>query len=300
MKERSQKEVWRLTPWLALALLLGNFILMAYDARNASDERLLRVWVQTVANFVQSPVSSATSATSDFFRSFYELRAAQEENVILKQRVEQLEFELLQRSQLTEENERLKQLLDLKNESSYEILPARVISRDPTTWFDTLLVNRGSLDGVKLNSPVVSGGGLVGRVTAVSPLSSQVSLLSKSRAGVGAIIGELGSSNAIGVVSGDGQREYLEMGYVAGTIQISKGETVYSTGQDGIYPAGLKIGQVVDIKQGSSTEPHIILLKPTVRFDNLREVAILTYQPPPRPQFQTAVPNAVSGENKER
>lgn len=297
MIERSQREVWRLTPWLTLALLLINFILMAYDARNASDERLLRVWVQTVANFVQSPVSVASSATGDFFRSFYELRAAQEENVVLKQKVERLEFELLQRTQLTDENDRLKALLDLKNESDYKVLPARIISRDPTTWFDTILLNRGSLDGVKLNSPVVSGGGLVGRVTAVSPLSSQVSLISNSRAGVGGIIGELGSSNAIGVVSGNGKSDVLEMGYVPGTIQIAKGETVYSTGQDGIYPAGLKIGQVVDVKQGSSTEPHMILLKSAVRFDNLREVAILFYTPPQRQQFQVAVPNAV-GESK--
>jgi len=298
MKERSQKEVWRLTPWLTLALLLGNFILMAYDARNESNERLLRVWVQTAANFVQSPVSGASSATGDFFRSFYELRAAQEENVILKQRVEQLEFEVLRRTQLTDENDRLKALLDLKDESSYKILPARIISRDPTTWFDTMIVNRGSLDGVKLNNPVVSGGGLVGRVTAVSPLSSQVSLISKSRVGVGAIIGELGSSNAIGVVSGDGRREYLEMGYVPGTIEITKGDTVYSTGQDGIYPPGLKIGQVFDVKVGSSTEPHVILLKPTVRFDNLREVAILFYDPPSRPRFQSAVPNALTDEQE--
>ena len=297
MIERSPKDVWRLTPWLTLALLLINFVLMAYDARNSSDERLLRVWVQTVANFVQSPVSVVSSATADFFRSFYELRAAQEENVLLRQRVEQLEFEKLQRTQLTDENDRLKALLDLKNESDYKVLPARIISRDPTTWFDTILVNRGSLDGVRLNSPVVSGGGLVGRVTAVSPLSSQVSLISKSRAGVGAIIGELGSSNAIGVVSGNGSRDVLEMGYVPGTIQISKGEVVYSTGQDGIYPAGLKIGQVIDIKQGSSTEPHLILLKSSVGFDNLREVAILFYTPPPRPEFKSAVPNAV-GEEK--
>lgn len=286
-------------PWLTLALLLSNFILMAFDARNPSGERILRVWVQTFANFVQSPVASVSSATSDFFRSFYELREARDENVVLRQRVEQLEFELLRRSQLTDENDRLRGLLNLKNDPSYKVLPARIISRDPSTWFDTVLVNRGSLDGVKLNSPVVSGGGLVGRVTAVSPLSSQVSLISKSRAGVGAIIGELGSSNALGVVSGDGRREFLEMGYVPGSIRIAKGETVYSTGQDGIYPPGLKIGQVIEVRTGSSTEPHVIVLKPAVRFDNLREVAILFYEPPARPRMEAAVPNAVNEEEKE-
>jgi len=293
MIERSQKEVWRLSPWLMIALLLANFVLMAYDARSAGGERLLRVWFQTLANFVQSPVETASSATKDFFKSFYELRAAQEENSVLKQRVEQLEFRLLEQSRLSSENERLLGLLNLKDSYDYEVLPARIISRDPSSWFDTIVLNKGSLNGVRLNSPVVSEGGLVGRVTALSPVSAQVTLISKSRMGVGAVIGELGVSEAIGVVSGDGTRNLLEMGYVEGTKEVRKGEVVYSTGQDGIYPPGLKIGEVIEIKKGSSTEPHLITLKPASNLGNLREVAILLYQPPVRKDFEVAVPNAL-------
>ena len=83
--ERSQKEVWKLTPWLMLVLLLGNFVLMAFDARADNRDRLIRVWFQAGANFVQSPVTYASAAVSEFFESVVSLRSAQNENDVLKQ-----------------------------------------------------------------------------------------------------------------------------------------------------------------------------------------------------------------------
>src|SRR3954447_440176 len=91
MVERSQKEVWRLTPWLMIALLLGNFVLMAYDAKTTSQERVIRVWTQAIANFVQSPVTTVTSSVTGYFQSIVNLRSAQSENDKLKQRVQELE-----------------------------------------------------------------------------------------------------------------------------------------------------------------------------------------------------------------
>ena len=160
MVERSQKEVWRLTPWLVIALLLGNFVLMAFDAREiTSGHRYIRVWTQTVADFVQSPVTSVSSGLSGYFSSISNLRSAQDENGLLKQRVQELEVELKGKEDLTSENERLKALLDLKEQSKYKILTARIIGRDPSVWFDSSIINRGSLDGVKLNMPIVTDGG---------------------------------------------------------------------------------------------------------------------------------------------
>ena len=90
MIERSQKEVWKLTPWLMIALLLGNFVLMAFDAKTQNQERVIRVWAQTAANFVQSPVTTVSSAVTNYFQSIVSLRTAQSENDILKQRVQEL------------------------------------------------------------------------------------------------------------------------------------------------------------------------------------------------------------------
>ena len=156
MVERSQKEVWKITPWVMLALLLCNFVLMAFDARQVnSEQRVIRVWSQTVADFVQSPVTFVSSGVSNYFSSISSMRTAQSENDALKQRVQELEVEVQTNKNLTFENERLKSLLELKQEAEYKFLSAKIIGRDTSAWFDTSIINRGSLDGVKLNLSLI-------------------------------------------------------------------------------------------------------------------------------------------------
>lgn len=299
MAERSQKEVWRLTPWLMIVLLLGNFMLMAFDAREiGTGQRMIRVWAQTIAHFVQAPVTTVSSAVTGYFQSIVNLRNAQDENSLLQQRVQELEVELKQSEDLEAENERLRSLLQLKDQSTYKILPAKVIGRDASLWFDSMIINRGSLDGVELNMPIVTDGGLVGRVTAVSPLTAQIDLITRDKSGLGGVIGQLGTSNALGVVGGSGKKELLEMRYVPGIIEVQVGEKVYTTGQDGIYPAGLKIGEIVEVKSGSATVTHQILIQPSARLNSMQEVGVLLYEPPPRPKYEETLPNAVKDEKK--
>jgi len=293
MVERSQKEVWKITPWVMLLLLLGNFVLMAFDAREAnSQQRVIRVWSQTAADFVQSPVTFVSSSVTNYFSSISSMRTAQSENDALKQRVQELEVEVQNSKSLAAENERLNSLLGLKAEIPYKFLPAQIIGRDTSVWFDTSIINRGSLDGVKLNMPVVTNGGLVGRITMVSPLTAQVALITKDKAGLGAVVGALGASNALGVVSGTGKKEILEMGYVPGSVEVKVGESVYTTGQDGIYPANLKLGEVIEVRSGSATVTQQIFIQPSAKLSSMQEVAVLLYEPPPRPEFDKTLPNA--------
>lgn len=288
-----------MTPWLVIVLLLANFTLMAWDAKTVSQERVVRVWFLASADFVQSPVTTITSGVHNYFQSFANLRSAQSENDQLKQRVQELEVEVQQKEDLAAENERLKSLLELKEQSRYTALPARIIGRDPSAWFNSSIINRGSLDGVKLNMPIVTNGGLVGRVTAVSPLTAQVDLVTKfdsvnkDKSSLGGVVGALGASNALGVVSGTGKKELLEMNYVPGSVEVKAGETVYTTGQDGIYPAGLKIGEIVEVRSGSATVPHQIFIRPSANLSAMQEVAVLLYEPPPRPEFEKSLPNAL-------
>ncbi|HJS50713.1 MAG TPA: rod shape-determining protein MreC [Pyrinomonadaceae bacterium] len=294
MAERSQKEVWRMTPWLVIVLLLGNFILMAFDARQIdSGQRVIRVWTQTIADFVQSPVTTLSSSISGYFGSIANLRSAQSENDALKQKVQELQVELKQKDDLSDENARLKALLGLKQQSKINVLPARIIGRDPSIWFDSSIIDKGSLDGVKLNMPVVTDGGLVGRVTAVGPLTSQVDMLTRDKSGVGGVIGEIGVSNALGVVSGTSKRDVIEMRYVAGSFDVQPGQVVYTTGQDGIYPPGLKIGEIVEVISGSATTPHRIFIRPSAGLTSMQEVAVLLYEPPAKSEFEQKLPNAV-------
>ncbi len=283
-----------MTPWLMVALLLGNFILMAFDARDKSTgQRVIRAWTQTVADFVQSPVTTVSSAIANYFYSIANLRTAQSENDSLKQRVQELEVEIKQKEDLFAENERLRSLLELRDRSSHKVLTARIIGRDPSAWFDSSILDRGSLDGVALYMPVVTNGGLVGRITAVSPLASQVDLITRSTSGVGAVVGQIGSSNALGVVSGTSKKDLLEMKYVPGHIDVQVGQPVFTTGQDEIFPPGLKIGEIVNVVSGSATTPHIIEIRPAANLDSMQEVGILLYKAADGPEFDQKLPNAV-------
>lgn len=278
-----------MTPWLAIILCVANFVLMAFDARADGNQRVIRVWAQTVADFVQSPVTTLTSSVSGYFSSIADLRTAQSENDALKQRIQELEVEIKAKEDLAAENERLNRLLNLKEKNQYKVLTARIIGRDPSIWFDSSIVDRGSLDGVKLNMPVVTDGGLLGRVTAVGPLTSQIDLITRDKSGVGAVVGEIAGSNALGVVVGSSKRELVEMRYVPGSVEVQPGQIVYTTGQDGIYPAGLKVGEIIQIESGSATTPHRILIRPSAGIDSMQEVGILLYEPHAKEEFEKQI-----------
>lgn len=278
-----------MTPWLAIILCVANFVLMAFDARADGNQRVIRVWAQTVADFVQSPVTTLTSSVSGYFSSIADLRTAQSENDALKQRIQELEVEIKAKEDLAAENERLNRLLNLKEKNQYKVLTARIIGRDPSIWFDSSIVDRGSLDGVKLNMPVVTDGGLLGRVTAVGPLTSQIDLITRDKSGVGAVVGEIAGSNALGVVVGSSKRDLVEMRYVPGSVEVQPGQIVYTTGQDGIYPAGLKVGEIVQIESGSATTPHRILIRPSAGIDSMQEVGILLFEPHAKEEFEKQI-----------
>jgi len=266
---------------------------MLYDAKSESNQRLIRVWAQVGADFVQSPVTTVSVYVSDYFQRISSLRTAQDDNETLKQEIQELRVELQSKQDLAVENERLKTLLQFKQETKYQVLAARVIGRDPSGWFNSAIINRGTADGVKLYMPIVTNGGLIGRVTAVSPLTSQITMITDERSGVGAIIGELGQNGVLGLVSGAKDKGLLEMRYVPGTSEVKVGEFVFTTGQDGIYPPGLKLGEIVDVRLGSATIPHTIFIKPSSGISSMQEVAVLLYEAPERPKFDQAVPNAV-------
>ena len=291
---RTQREIRQRAPLWLVMLLITNLVIMAVDARDADGQQtLLRVWSQTFASPLQSTSSKVSGATVGFFQQIWNFRGTAAENQQLKERLAKAEAELHAARQAEAEAERLKGLLGLNEKLNIQSVPARVIARDPSIWFNTITINRGSSSGVAVNMPVVTGGGVVGRVITVSPWAAQVMLLTDEKAGAGAVVGQLGQSGALGSVRGraDLGVGIIEMRYVSGLEQVEVGDYVMTTGQDGIYPPGLNIGKVVDVKKGTATQAHQILIQPGAQLDHLEEVAVLLYQPPQRATPQT-VPNA--------
>src|SRR4029450_11690616 len=160
-----------------------------------------------------------------------------------------------------------------------------------SVWFNTITIDCGSSSGVAVNMPVVSGTGVVGRGISVSPWSSQVMLLTDEKAGAGAVVGQLGQSGALGSVRGRPDLGWIERRELCGCEKGEVGAYVMTTGQDGIYPPGLNVGEVVDVKNGTATQPHDILIRPGARLEQMEEVAVLLYHPPQRPAPEQALPN---------
>lgn len=289
---RTQREIRQKAPLWLIGLLLANVVIMAIDARDSQGrQQIVRVWTQTVATPVQNVSSKAGGATSNFFRQIFNFQSIAAENEQLKQRLTEMESELHNAKLQAAENERLKGLLDLRDQGTYQTVPARVIARDPSIWFNTITISRGSTSGVKVNMPVVSATGIVGRVITVSPWASQVMLVTDEKAGAGAVVGQLGQSGALGSVRGRPDLGLIEMRYVSGSEKVVVGDYVVTTGQDGIYPAGLNVGEIVDVKNGTATQPHQILIRPGARLDRLEEVAVLLYEAPQRTAPAQTLPN---------
>jgi rod shape-determining protein MreC len=295
---RSQKEIRQRAPWWLVGLLVFQLALMAYDARDGlTKQRVIRVWAQSLLAPFQSAASGVGGAGAGLFGYIGNLRNAAAENAQLKQRIEQMETEFYQLRAEHDENERLRSFLDLKEKSEYQMVTARVIARDPSLWFDTITINRGSSSGIELNMPVVTPGGIVGRIIAVGPWTAQVMLITEERSAAGAVVGQLGQSNALGSVKGLGDSDLLEMHHVSGLEEVNPGDYVVTTGQDRIYPPGLNVGQVIEVRKGSATVAHVIHIKPGARLNALGEVAVLLYHPPQAGAPVDVLPNV---EKKEK
>jgi rod shape-determining protein MreC len=289
---RTQREIRQRAPIYLGVLLFANLAIMAVDARDSTTkQRMFRVWIQAIASPAQSISSKAGNTGSNLIRQIINFRSTAVENEQLKQQLSQTQLELQNALQATEENERLKGLLNLKEKTGFDQVAARVIARDSSVWFNTVTINRGSSAGVGLNMPVVTAGGIVGRVVAVSPVTAQVMMVTDEKAAAGAIVGQLGGSGALGSVIGLGESNLIEMRYVSGLQKVEVGDYILTTGQDGIYPPGLNVGQVVQVKHGTATQAHQIFIKPGAKLDQLEEVAVLLYRPPQRPAPDQTLPN---------
>lgn len=296
MVRSTQKEIRQRAPLWLVVLLALNFGLMTWNARDAaSGQPVIKAWAQSALSPAQRVTTGLGGAGLGFFRGLAEMRNARAENETLRDRLAQAENEVRDAKAVRDENERLKKLLDFTQEVSYRAIPARIVARDPSVWFNSLIINRGTTSGVDLDMPVVTPEGIVGRIVGVGPVSAQVMLITDERSAAGAAVGQLGQSNAIGSVRGFGKNGLLEMRYVSGLETVNVGDYVVTTGQDRIYPPGLNVGTVVEVKPGTTTTPHTIYVRPGARLESLQEVAVLDYRAQQRTAPEKTLPNVDKG-----
>jgi rod shape-determining protein MreC len=274
---------------LFAGLVLAHLVAISNQVDGGGGASLLQRWTLTVLSPVQGGLAGLVRGVSSVWTSYLDLRGVRRENQRLAGRLGELEQELQQRREQAEEAGRLRELLGLKQVMPVQSLVARVISRDGTPWYRTVTIDKGSADGVPFNAPVLSPTGVVGRVIRLGPHAARVQLLIDQQSGAGARIER---SRITGVVSGlsprekeaetagaDARREHpcgdLAMKYVAMLSDVVPQDVVVTSGLDRIYPPGLLVGRVCQVRTGPGLFKEIVVAS-SARFDSLEEVMVVT------------------------
>lgn len=256
--------------FLFLGILLGAWHNQATDRGHAD-------MVAGVAREAVAPPANALRQASRWASRqagwLFSGRALAVENQRLREQVAVLEQENATLRETKIDNDRLRGDLGFVRTTSARPLAADVIARRPDPKFDTLLIARGSRSGVRPHSVVVTRYGLVGRVMDVTPDTASVLMLTDQNAGVGARV-QRAASRAVGVCKGNNTRLVL-MVYLPVDADIRSGDVIVTSGLGGIYPPGLVIGTVVDVRADEGSSLKSARVRPRVDVDRLEEVYVL-------------------------
>ena len=260
-------------PWILAALLLAQVALMSSNARHPdSEQSILRVWLVTAFAPIVNVTGSVLSSIKGTAGGYLDVRHAREENIELREKVDQLTAERNDALERAAELDLLRRELALPSRPQYREISANVISRDSSLWFRRLIIDRGSGDGVKRDMPVATAGGVVGRVISLGPNFAMVQVITDKHAGVGAM---LQNSRAMGEVRGVGDDDRCELKNIKTSENVEVGESVVTTGLDRIYPKGLLIGTVERIEPDPNAPWHRIIMKPAAAVDRIEHVLVL-------------------------
>ncbi len=174
-----------------------------------------------------------------------------------------------------EENNQLRAQLGWKQRQPWKLKLANVVLRDSANWWRTIQIDVGTRDGVRINCPVLTSEGLVGRVSSAGLVRSQVVLIGDPDCRVSALVDD--SQHDVGVLSASGplMNSLADLTYLSGSANLKSGQTVVSSGLGGVFPEGIPIGQVVDSQQvdfGLYTQARVKL---SANFGALNQVWVL-------------------------
>ena len=232
-------------------------------------------YLDSLASLIISPFQSlftkSVQSVSDVINNYFYLVSVSKENERLKLEVDKLVNENNELIEGISRQKRLEGLMAYQGDRKKNSLVASVIGRDATQWSKVLIIDKGSLQGVKKYLAVVTNSGVIGQIIYAGPNTSKVLLTIDSRSAVDSIFQD---SRVSGVVVGTG-KEQCQIKYVPNNAKIKVGDRVLSSGLGGIFPKGLFIGtvfQVVKKKQGLFQE---ITLVPSSDLSKLEEVLVL-------------------------
>lgn len=249
------------------------FLMMRSGGQISIFENALGSLITPVQNAFHTVSDKARNLVSNF-RSY---GALQDEYEAIAFENEQLRMELVSAEEASQENERLKNLLEAKD--TYESLDpiyAKVIARDAGPWFETFSVNRGSNAGVSAGMAVVNGDGLIGRVYEVGLNYAKVITIIDTRSAVACLMQRTRDNGVMrGQISDSSSSAECFVYYLPNVNSITPGDVVVTSGTDSLYPKGLKIGSVSALSLDAGSEGTYAVVSPSVDFQRIEEVFIL-------------------------
>jgi rod shape-determining protein MreC len=253
-----------------MAVVFAQIILLGYQVRTERGSRLLREWTVRGVTPITKSVRGLTQWVSSSWENYCWLVDTKQDNDRLRRELEQLKLENVGLRSNLARFEREEKLVDYQGDLASKTILAQVIGKGANSNSREIFISRGLDAGVTAGMAVITPDGIVGKVQASYAGAALVMLISDPEAGAGVL---LGRSRAPGILKGTGHAQ-CRIDYVSHEVDVAVGETVYTSGDDRVFPKGLRVGEVTRMQGG--TDFQQIYLKPFAQLDRLEEVLVIT------------------------
>lgn len=253
---------------------IGILVALLFFSLNVPHNREANIIERSVLSITSPlllPVSMASTFVEDIWDNYIQLVGTNRENLRLREDIRKLNQRVLEENEALLANQRLEKLLDIKKSVQAPTIAATIIGEDVTSWFRTLVINRGSSSGIREGMAVISADGVVGQTVKVSPSTSRVLLLTDHTSGIAATIQR---SRARGVVKGKGEM-LCTLEFTTREEDVKVGDMVITSGIGGVFLKGHIIGEVTMVKRGEYGIFQSVSIRPTVNISHLEEVLVV-------------------------
>ena len=267
-----------------VALIVASLVLISVSFSEAESGPLhsIQGGVSNALSPVEDGATRALKPARDMVNWFDETFDARGENDALKAQVRTLRDQVADTKAAEGENDQFRGLLGLDKASwaaALKPVTARVIERSPTVWWATVGIDVGSNDGIRLNDPVITGDGLVGRISDVQGSSAVVEMITDHRSAVSARVEPDGPQGVVEPEAGDPTDLLLD--FIDNAARIKRGDMLltagWSNGQiSSAYPPGIPIGEVTSTTPGEQQSYQRVHVKPFADIDDIDYVQVLT------------------------
>ncbi len=251
-------------------LVIANFLILAVVGQRAPSSAPGGLTITVLAPF-QNAFSQSSRFLRDIWRHYFAMVAASQENDQLKQQLARADEMKNVWVEARLANERFRRLIELEKPLGDSVVFAEVIAKDPTTWFKTVIINKGRRHGLEKGMPALVAEGIVGQVVEASGHYAKILLVVDRNSAVDALVQR---TRVRGLFSGASTAQG-HLDYVLLKEDVQVGDTIVTSGLDGVFPKGLRIGSVASVEARPNEMFHTIEVAPFVDFEKLEELLVV-------------------------